>query len=98
MLATAPAPQNSGATRGAVQGILRRDMGSNSGGIDETTLAARTKKPSERGSKWKTHTVTPSRSAKVTWDKEESSEEPEPWGRRPDHAPGGLGLLTAALQ
>lgn len=32
------------------------------------------------------------------WDKEESSEEPDSWGRRPDHAPGGLDLLTAALQ
>lgn len=95
VLATAPAPQNSATTRDAVQGILRREVAA---AVEtETTMAACAKKPSEQGSEWKTSTVSPS-SAKVTWDKEESSEEPDPWGRRPDHAPVHLGLLTTALQ
>lgn len=95
MLATALAPQNSATTRDAVQGILRREVAA---AVEtETTMAACAKKPSEQGSEWKTSAVPPS-SAKVTWDKEESSEEPDPWGRRPDHAPVHLGLPTTALQ
>lgn len=50
-MATALSVQNMAATRAAVQGILRREVGSNHGGRDETTLAACTKKPSEEGRK-----------------------------------------------
>lgn len=62
-MATAPAPQNSAATGAAVHGILSKTL-------------VHAKKPSERGSEWKTSAVTPSRSSRAAWDKEENPGDP----------------------
>lgn len=80
VLATAPAPQNSAATRDAVAGHPQERGGQQPG---------RQHVPRSRGK---------GAVSGKSWDKAESSEEPDPWGRRPDHAPGDLDLLTAVLQ
>lgn len=98
MLVTVSTPQNSEfCDQKCCSGHPQERGGQQPWKRDEMTAAACAKKPSGRGSKQKTSTVTPSRSANVTSNKEESSEDPGPWGRRPDHIPGDLGLFTAAL-